>query len=55
MDRIEAAVLSLLFALTQQAARFGAGTNPWAQLAAYDVDDFAPFAAGGSAGPGFRF
>ncbi|MFF3406701.1 hypothetical protein ACFYW8_10875 [Streptomyces sp. NPDC002742] len=44
MDRIEAAVLALLFDLTQQAARFGAGTNPWAQLAAYDVDDFALFA-----------
>ncbi|MET9411558.1 hypothetical protein ABZX90_38315 [Streptomyces sp. NPDC002935] len=55
MDRIEVAVLALLFDLTQQAARFGAGTTPWAQLAAYDVDDFAPFAARGSAGHRFRF
>ncbi|MET9461950.1 hypothetical protein ABZY05_44165 [Streptomyces canus] len=47
MDRITSAVLDLLFDLTQQAARFGSGTNPWPQLAVYDVDDFASFTAGG--------
>ncbi|MER7568921.1 hypothetical protein ABTZ93_39235 [Streptomyces sp. NPDC097941] len=49
MDRITSAVLDILFDLTQQAARFGNGTNPWAQLAVYDVDDFASFTAGGPA------
>ncbi|WP_217561572.1 hypothetical protein [Streptomyces sp. GbtcB6] len=47
-DRIAATVLLLLFDLTQQAARFGSGIAPWGQLAVYDVDDFAPFTAGGS-------
>ncbi|MCX5261789.1 hypothetical protein OOK27_48010 [Streptomyces canus] len=43
MDRITSVVLDILFDLTQQAARFGSATNPWAQLAVYDVDDFASF------------
>ncbi|MFJ4836326.1 hypothetical protein ACIP79_41515 [Streptomyces sp. NPDC088747] len=49
MDRIASTVLCLLFELTQQSARFGSGTSPWAQLAVYDVDDFAPFTTGGPA------
>ncbi|MFE1841674.1 hypothetical protein [Streptomyces sviceus] len=49
MDRITSAVLHLLFDLTQQAARFGAATNPWAQLGVYDIDDFSAFTAGGPA------
>ncbi|MGW4982623.1 hypothetical protein [Streptomyces mirabilis] len=49
MDRMTAIALPLLFDLTQQAARFGSGIAPWGQLALYDVDDFAPFIAGGSA------
>jgi hypothetical protein len=49
MDRINSVVLHLLFELTQQAARFGATTGPWGQLAVYDVDDFAPFTSRGAA------
>ncbi|MEV1083507.1 hypothetical protein AB0I98_35715 [Streptomyces sp. NPDC050211] len=49
MDRTAATVLCLLFDLTQQAARFGSGMNPWGQLALYDAEDFAPFTTGGPA------
>lgn len=45
MDRLAAIVLPLLFELTQQAARFSSGVNPWGQLAVYDDIDFAPFTA----------
>ncbi|WP_405878568.1 hypothetical protein OG762_07870 [Streptomyces sp. NBC_01136] len=45
MDRITAIVLCLLFDLTQQAARFNSGVNPWGQLAVYDDIDFALFTA----------
>lgn len=44
-NRITATVLSLLFDLAQQAARFNSGVNPWGQLAVYDDIDFAPFTA----------
>ncbi|MGW0822530.1 hypothetical protein [Streptomyces sp. NPDC002845] len=47
-DRITALVLSLLFDLTQQSARFSSGIAPWGQLSLYDTDDFAPFMAEGS-------
>jgi hypothetical protein len=49
MDHITAVVLDLLFDLTQQAARFDSGPQPWASLAAYDADDFASFTVGGGA------
>ncbi|QIY76515.1 hypothetical protein HEP84_54545 [Streptomyces sp. RLB1-33] len=42
---ITATVLSLLFDLSQQAARFNSGVNPWGQLAVYDDIDFALFTA----------
>lgn len=45
MNRITATVLSLLFDLAQQAARFNSGVNPWGQLTVYDAIDFAPFTA----------
>ncbi|MFF3378131.1 hypothetical protein ACFYXF_34910 [Streptomyces sp. NPDC002680] len=48
-DRITAVVLDLLFDLTQQAARFGSSTNPWAHLTTYDADAFASFTPGGRA------
>ncbi|WP_406126900.1 hypothetical protein [Streptomyces sp. NBC_00989] len=48
MDRIAAVVLDRLFDLTQQAARFSSGSQPWASLAAYDADDFASFTSGGT-------
>ncbi|MCX5233926.1 hypothetical protein OG824_01570 [Streptomyces prunicolor] len=48
MDRITAVVLNLLFDLTQQAARFSSGPQPWASLATYDADDFASFTTGGN-------
>ncbi|MFM9493689.1 hypothetical protein ACKI1Q_08625 [Streptomyces galilaeus] len=51
MDRITSVVLGLLFDLSQQAARFGSGTNPWGQLAVYDVDDFALFTREGRHDP----
>ncbi|MEU6230526.1 hypothetical protein [Streptomyces sp. NPDC047042] len=47
-DRITAVMLHLLFDLTQQTARFGSSSNPWAHLAAYDADHFAAFTVGGS-------
>jgi len=49
MERITGVVLDLLFDLAQQSARFGSYPQPWASLAAYDVDDFASFTAGGPA------
>ncbi|MGW0332267.1 hypothetical protein ACWD0J_10420 [Streptomyces sp. NPDC003011] len=49
MDRTTNTVLDLLFEPTQQAARFSSGTKPRAPLAAYDIDDFALFTAGGAA------
>ena len=42
-ERIDQAVLELLFELTQLAARFNAHICPWGQLASYDADAFAPF------------
>jgi hypothetical protein len=48
-DRITATVLSLLFDLTQQAARFSSGSTPWGQLAVYDAEAFAPFTRDGAA------
>ncbi|WP_329537643.1 hypothetical protein OG568_55805 (plasmid) [Streptomyces sp. NBC_01450] len=45
MNRITATLLSLLFDLTQQAARFNSSVNPWGQLAVYDDIDFAPLTA----------
>lgn len=48
-DRITAIVLCLLFEMTQQAARFGSGINPWGHLAAYDAEAFTPFSVGGPA------
>ncbi len=41
--------LDLLFELTQQAARFRSGTDPWASLAMYDADGFAAFTTRGAA------
>ncbi|MFD4560526.1 hypothetical protein ACFWP5_40480 [Streptomyces sp. NPDC058469] len=49
MERITAVMRDLLFDLTQQAARFGAGPQPWAALAVYDADEFASFTGGGEA------
>ena len=49
MERITTVVRDLLFDLTQQAARFSSGPQPWAALAAYDADEFASFTEGGEA------
>ena len=49
MERITEVVLNLLFELTQQAARFRSGPQPWAALTAYDADEFASFTKGGEA------
>ncbi|WP_158711670.1 hypothetical protein [Streptomyces xylophagus] len=49
MDRITVVVLHLLFDLTQQAARFCSGPQPWDSLADYDADEFASFTRKGPA------
>ncbi|MDX3457093.1 hypothetical protein PV396_34940 [Streptomyces sp. ME02-8801-2C] len=48
-SRITGVMLHLLFDLTQQTARVGSSSNPWAHLAAYDADAFAAFLPGESA------
>lgn len=41
-DRLDAFLGTLMFELAQQTARFGAHTDPWAQLAVYDDDFLIP-------------